>query len=287
MNSDQVYDTADSFAVVVNPNDLTSGTCYALNGGVATATTCGTGNTIPIAAPATFASLAGTYAATQAAGVPTIADANGNPLTSGVLSTYTCGGGPCALYSVENGLSGKYNTVKPVFTGYSLTDEWRPSEKFLINLGLRLDQYKYIGDDTTGSPARAFWFNAFNNDTCYDTQNLTLYDKTSLADGSAIPISSPCSSADVPNGAQYVNAQLNNVPSQTFTYNIFQPRIGTTYTVSPDTVLRASFGKYIEQPSAAYEQYDALNQNLPDQLAGFYSLELPDAGARSPAAGFL
>ena len=270
MNSTQVYGAADSFAVVVNPNDLTSGTCYALGGagGPATATSCGTGNVNTVAVPATFASLQGTYFATQANGTPTIADSSGNPLTSSLLSTYTCGGGPCSLYTVENGLAGKYNTVTPVFTGFSVSDEWRPSEKLLINAGLRLDTYKYEGDNTTGTAARAFWFNAFNHDTCYDTQNLTLYDKTSLNGGSSIPISSDCSTA----GSQYTNAFLNNVPSQTFTYTNFQPRIGITYTVNPDTVLRGSFGKYIEQPSAAYEQYDALQQNLPDQLIPFYSL---------------
>ena len=44
------------------------------------------------------------------------------------------------------------------------------------------------------------------------------------------------------------------------------------YTFNPDTVVRASYGKYIEQPSAAYEQYDSQSQNLPDQLVPFYSL---------------
>ncbi|MDQ2865220.1 MAG: TonB-dependent receptor [Candidatus Eremiobacteraeota bacterium] len=269
MNSDQIYGGADAFAVVVNPNDLTSGTCFSLGGagGAATATSC-SNNALTVATPATFASLAGTYAATQASGTPTVADASGNPLTSSVLSTYSCNGGPCALYTVENGQSGKYNTVRPVFTGYSLSDEWRPSEKLLVNAGLRLDTYKYQGDDTTGTAARAFWFNAFNHDTCYDTQNLTLYDKTSLESGGSIPIASDCSAA----GSQYTNAFLNNASNQTFTYTNFQPRIGVTYTLSPDTVLRGSFGKYIEQPSAAYEQYDSLAQNLPAQLIGFYSL---------------
>ncbi|MEO9262451.1 MAG: TonB-dependent receptor, partial [Candidatus Baltobacteraceae bacterium] len=285
MNSDQIYGSADSFAVVVDPNDLTSGTCYALGGagGAATPTSCGTGNVNTVAVPATFASLAGTYGATQTNGVPTIADSSGNPLTSSVLSTYTCNGGPCSLYAVENGQSGKYNTVKPVFTGFSVSDEWRPSEKLLLNVGLRLDTYKYEGDNTTGTAARAFWFNAFNHDTCYNTQNLTLYDKTDLNGGASIPISSDCSTA----GAQYTNALLINASNQTFTYTNFQPRIGATYTVSPDTVLRGSFGKYIEQPSAAYEQYDALQQNLPDQLIGFYSLGFNTPGhAVRPAVSY-
>ncbi|MGZ3496119.1 MAG: TonB-dependent receptor domain-containing protein [Vulcanimicrobiaceae bacterium] len=272
MNSSQMYNgfapfgtiQADAFAVVVNPRDLTHGICYALggSGGAATPTSCGSNSVITVGTPATFASMANS--ATNGA----LTDLNGNPLNAATLGTYTCGGGPCSLYTVENGPYGKYNTVKPNFTGYSITDEWRPNEKLLFNLGVRFDQYQYVGSDTTGTAARSFWFNSFNNDTCFNNQDLTLYDKTSLADGSSIPVTSPCSSA----GSQYVNATLFNVPSQTFTYNILQPRIGATWTVSPQTVLRASFGKYTEQPSAAYEQYNALQQNLPDALVPFYAL---------------
>jgi len=267
MNNTQMYDPADAFAAVVNPNDLTHGICYALggSGGPATATSCGSGNVIGVGTPATFASLGNTF---FSGSPPLLMDTSGNPLDSATLATYTCGGGPCSLYAVENGQYGKFNTVKPNFTGFSISDEWRPNADVLLNFGLRLDQYQFVGADTTGTPARAFWFDSFNNDTCFDTQNLTLYDKTLLADGSSIPIASPCSTA----GSQYVNAVLNNAAHQTFTYNILQPRIGATWTLSPQTVLRASFGKYNEQPSGAYEQYNALQQNLPDALIPFYSL---------------
>jgi hypothetical protein len=161
--------------------------------------------------------------------------------------------------------------VTPVFTGLSLTDEWRPSDHWVINLGVRADQYKYEGDNTTGGPARAFWFNAFNSDTCFETTNVSLVDKSMLENGTFNP-ATPCSTFDVVNGPQYQAATLYNTPNQVFTYNIVQPRVGATYTFNQDTVVRASYGKYTEQPSAAYEQYDALNQNLPDQLAQFYSL---------------
>ncbi len=266
MNNTQMYDPADKFAVVVNPNDLTHGICYALggSGGAATPTTCGSGRVLPVGMSATFASLANTFASSPSA----LTDTNGAPLNAATLATYTCGGGPCALYSVENGRYGKFNTVKPNFTGISVSDEWRPNPNLLFNAGLRLDQYQYVGGDTSGTAARTFWFNAFNNDTCFNTQTLKLVDKTILASPTAVPITTPCSGY----GPQYVNAVLSNVPGQKFTYNILQPRIGATWTLSPYTVLRASFGKYNEQPSGAYEQYDGLQQNLPDALVPFYSL---------------
>ncbi len=47
--------------------------------------------------------------------------------------------------------------------------------------------------------------------------------------------------------------------------------------LDPNTVLRASFGRYNEQPTSAYEQYDSIQADLPQLLAGFYSL-----GFRAP-----
>ncbi len=277
MNNSSMFGETDAFAVLVNPNDLKSGTCYSVASGVATPATCGTGTAVPTASSASFASLAGSYG-----GTPT--GEQGEDLSAAALAGQNCGGGPCALYTVENGISGEYNTVTPVFTGAALTDEWRPNDRLVVNAGLRFDQYKYEGDNTTASPARAFWFNAANNDDCYDTANLTLVDKSTLETGPGqFDASTACSTF----GTQYQglinpNGSLNsysfvNTPNQVFTYDELQPRIGATYTFSPDTTIRASYGKYIEQPSAAYEQYDTQSQNLPDTLAQFYSL-----GFRTP-----
>src|SRR5208337_5027122 len=156
------------------------------------------------------------------------------------------GTGPCAYYVAENGAYGEYNQVKPVFTGYSITDEFKPTDKLSLNLGLRLDHYFFQGADT-GGPSRTFWFNAFNQDTCFEPQSGQLADKTTLVDASGNPlaITAPCSSAA---GGPYKNVNLQNASSQIFTYDILQPRLGASYAVSPDTVLRASYGKFNEQP---------------------------------------
>jgi len=258
--NEQMFGSADNFAVLVNPSDLTSGTCYAApaNGTAASATTCNGGATLSVATPPTFATLSGIGCATHA--VPSGCQP-ALPSASGL----TCGSGPCAFYVIENGRYGPNNAVKPIFTGYSVTDQFKPTDKLTFNLGLRLDRYTYTGADTTGSPARAFLFNAYNKDTCYNTQSLQLIDKTSLP--KAIAITAPCSTE----GPNYQAISLQNVPGNS-AYNILQPRFGVTYSVGPNTVLRASYGKYNEQPSAAYEQYDALQQNLPDLLGpSFYS----------------
>jgi hypothetical protein len=256
MYNTQMFGPGDEFAVLVNRNDLTSGTCYALAGGVTTPTTCDPGTTLAVNNPATFASLAGIGCSTHNFGC--------TPSTPASVSGLKCGTGPCGYYVVENGQYGEYNQVKPIFSGYSLTDQYKPFDKLTLNVGLRLDHYAYLGADTTGTPARAFWFNAYNKDTCYDATSGELIDKSTFAT-TPNPISTSCASA----GYQALN--LQNISGQRTDYDLLQPRLGMTYALDGNTVVRASYGKYNEQPSSAYEQYSALQQNLPDLLApSFY-----------------
>ena len=260
----------NAFAVLVNANAPNSGTCYHRYGGSSpytVATTCGDG---------------------QAGGVsygllPTFLHLN-NPTARSNIAGLSCGGGPCAYYVVENGAYGLNNTVTPYFSGYSLTDEWRPSDRLYFNLGVRVDNYDYVGSNTNTGAARDFWFNAFNADTCFDTQTLTLVDRSALigSGGWSTNSQKPCSAF----GKQYVAANVQNSPAS-FDYNVPQPRFGATYTVNPNTVLRASYGRYNEQPSAAYEQYNSLEQNLPDTLAQFYPLGFTSPGhAVAPSVSY-
>ncbi|MFY9720308.1 MAG: TonB-dependent receptor [Candidatus Cybelea sp.] len=253
---------ANAFAVLVNRNAPFNGTCYHYYGNSGSpytvATTCSDGQ----AGGVTYGLL------------PTFLRLN-NPADHAAAIGANCGGGPCAYYVVENGAYGLNNTVTPYFTGYSITDQWRPNDRLFFNFGLRVDNYAYVGANTNTGPARDFWFDAFNQDTCYDTQTLTLVDRSALLSTGnwSTNAQKPCSAF----GKQYVNANLQNTPGR-FDYNIPQPRVGATYTVNADTVLRASYGKYIEQPSAAYEQYNSLEQNLPDTLAQFYPLGFTSPG---------
>ncbi len=70
----------------------------------------------------------------------------------------------------ENGQYATYNNVQPKFGSASLTDQFRPNDKILINLGLRLDSFTFDGlngdVNSNGGIARQFWYNAYNRDTC-------------------------------------------------------------------------------------------------------------------------
>ncbi|HEV3154908.1 MAG TPA: TonB-dependent receptor [Candidatus Baltobacteraceae bacterium] len=265
------FNPEDNFAVLLNPNDTTHGICYAVpaSGTVATPTTCNNGylNTGTQLPAPTYASL----------GSQTAPGCGSSLSLTQCASQYTCGAAPCQFFVTGNGQFGEFNNVKPYFTGFSITDQYRPNDRLLFNLGLRLDRYDFKGDATDTGPARTFWFDSFNNDTCFNTTTSMLVDKSTLlnaSNGTPFSIGEPCGDA----GANYVAANMQNASGQEFVYNVWQPRLGVTYTVNPDTVLRASFGRYNEQPTSAYEQYDSLQANLPATLAGFYALGFTTPG---------
>ena len=174
----------------------------------------------------------------------------------------SCGGAPCEYLMAENGLEGTYSGTTPNFYAASITDQYRPSERWLFNGGVRLDSFGFVGLNTLAPPlggsaaARAFWFKAYNLDNCVN--NVT-----------GLPTPNPLPGQTCPSG--YHAANVVNAPSQTFTFNIYQPRISGTYTADPNDVFRFSYGRYTEAPNSAYEQYDVRQEDLADYIgSNFY-----------------
>lgn len=236
-----------NYAVLVNSAAPTSGYCFNASD-TTTPVDCNTYTRAPAASTLT---LKATYNA----------NASGMPLaTPGVGST--CAGvnggpaAPCQYFVVENGQVATYNTVKPNFFSGSITDTFKPNDKLLINAGLRYDFFQFQGSDTTGTPARSLFFNSFNNNECIN--------------GSGSPVSKAAlgiAATDAcPTG--FTKANLVNASAQVNSYPVFQPRLGATYTVDPNTVLRASYGRYAQAPNTAFEQYNTLQQNSPYSLLG-------------------
>ena len=164
----------------------------------------------------------------------------------------------CTYLMAENGLNRTYNQVTPRFFSSSLTDEFRPSDRFLINLGLRLDDFTYIGANTaTGlyageSPnAREFWVNSYNLNTCFDKVTGAPYQGS--APGAACG-TSPAGNPGTP--STFTNS------SGAFTFPIWQPRVSGTYTVNPNNVIRFSTGRYTQGPVTAYQQYNRAQDNI-------------------------
>lgn len=167
-------------------------------------------------------------------------------------------GSACTYLQSENGLHATFNDVVPKFGSVSLTDEFRPTDKWLFNLGVRLDNFTFDGSNTDYGAARDFWTNAFNLDNCIYNVSGMPFAKTG----------SPA--AACPSGSTAANFQ--NVPSQVFSYNVRQPRISGTYTIDPNSVIRFSYGRYTQAPNTAYEQYNVSQEDLADYVGqNFYA----------------
>jgi hypothetical protein len=237
------------FAVAVNPSNPFGGTCYQVqtdaNGNVVPGLAAFAASCDSVANKASWLTLPKAASGSVSCGTAKLGKCVNNN-TVATIGNATCGGAACQFYAFENGVQATFNTVKPKFSNFSFTDEFKPTSKLTINAGLRYDQFQFDGSNTTGSPARAAFVNSFNLTNCVDSTGTIA---GQVAPGSACP-------------AGQTLANFQNIPSQSFTYHVAQPRFGATFALSGDTVLRASYGSYVQSPNAAYEQYNALQQNL-------------------------
>jgi hypothetical protein len=227
-----------AIGVLVNGNSPTNGVCYSPTG---TAVNC-------LTSPTDY-NPAAQYATLQQAYTGTVA-----PITAA-----NCGGGPCRYLVIGNGQYATYNNLTPQFFGASLNDQLHPTEKLTINAGLRLDDYQFIGGDTSGGNARAFWYNAYNSEVCQTPDAQTLSVKPAFGEA--------CPAGTIP--VNFTNPSGN----VTETYPEFQPRVGLTYSITPRTVFRAAYGRYTQPPNTAFEQYNALQSNAPALLYGTYGFQ--------------
>ena len=170
--------------------------------------------------------------------------------------------------------NGSYNAVKPEFSNFSLADQWRPSDKFLLNAAVRYDNFTY-GLPNTNTPANQFYANMSANYVCVNAATNEVLN-TVLNPGTPPPapaqyVVGDCNQAvDAlqhitnakgwvhPNGTTQdgVAAPSFTATSPTsYTLNYWQPRFSATYTLSPDTVIRASAGRFTQPPISASVQY--------------------------------
>jgi len=160
------------------------------------------------------------------------------------------------------GPNGTLNKVSPKFSSYSITDQWRPSDKFLLNVGARLEQFTYDMASASG-PDFNFWFKAAQNDYCYDPANgdapvvgaNRAFNTAPLFVGLTCP-NSPISGQPTlhPNG-QNGSILYTNAGPPSYSITKFEPRLSGTYTFDPDSVLRFSVGRYANPFNTATVQY--------------------------------
>jgi hypothetical protein len=168
-------------------------------------------------------------------------------------------GSPAALANArwlvtENGQNAQVDNVKPDFSAASVTDQWRPSDHISANIGVRVENFRYtLQNLEQGYPARAFWFQAYNNENCFGI-------------GYPAPISRAPGAA-CPTGTSPTN--LENYAGGVITETVPQPRLGLTDTINSDTVVRASYGRYARPAPTSYQEYNTYQQDLPSFIGSF------------------
>ncbi len=204
--------------------------------------------------------------------------------------TYSCKGSPkppaCApgvdprwlvTNTFEQGNQG-LNQVAAALTGYSINDQWRPDDRLNVNLGLRIENFAYFfGDTSPDNPARQFWFNAYNAEFCFapGVNNNKPIDRTNNGIG-ACPVVNGMQTVAL---AQSSYGALVNTSGGSYATARFQPRLGLTYTLDANNVLRGSFGVYARPPNSSWTQYNTIDENLPAFLGEHfygYGFNTPD-----------
>ncbi len=174
----------------------------------------------------------------------------------------------------QGNASGSYNTVKPVFTNASLSDQFRPNDRILINASIRYDNFTYDLPDSL-TAADAFYANMTANYTCVQAstnQVLTqLLEPGQPPPANAQYVVGDCNTAAAvlhpngiktgwvhPNGTVQDGVKAPTFSAQSpssYTLNYWEPRFSGTYTANPNTVFRVSAGRYTQPPISASVQY--------------------------------
>jgi hypothetical protein len=198
-----------------------------------------------------------------------------SPLTSGSFVDPAPGPtAPGASWQITyTGSSGFLNTVQPNFYAMALQDQWNPTDKLNIQLGLREEDYGYSLSNTSNN-GQNFWFSAGQREFCYNPVTLAPYFiPTPPASGRPpipfIGFNCPLDKSIPAHPVQTVHPDgkgghllLSNVYNPTINDYAFTPQLGMTYTVNPDTVLRLSAGRYAQEPQTYQVQYNAKDNNL-------------------------
>ena len=171
--------------------------------------------------------------------------------------------------AVDRGLKANLNQVQPRFSGISLSDQWRPNDKLNVNLGVRVENFRYLlGDTSANDPARQFWFNHYNAEYCFGPTSTAPVQRTGSGLG-------PCPAGTVPLASAQYGPLVDKSGGQIDTSR-WQPRFGFTYTVNPDTVVRASAGVYARPQNSSWVQYNTVQSDLASFIGShFYSYGFP------------
>ncbi len=228
--------------------------------------------------------------------------AGGTPTSNYSVGPNAAAAGAQLEYLWSGDEAAAYNTVRPNFTNVSLSDQWRPNDKWLVNAALRYESYTY-GMANTDTEADQLYGQIVADNFCYGTPGATLAGVVQTPGTYSLPLkpgqSPPANPIKIPEGTDcnaYISAQNGGVPvtgyvhpngltqdgvaapnfsvasPASYNLNYWSARYSATYTQSPDTVWRFSGGRFIEPPISASVQYTNESGNNEAQWANFMDL---------------
>ncbi len=183
-----------------------------------------------------------------------------NPTPFNPASYSFPGGAQPQWIATENGPLGRVNNVSPVESAVSLSDNWRPTDRWNVNVGLRVENYLDRLADTGGANPlnRDFWIAAYDNEFCYKPGVFGAVNVASDTPNAGGKFNTAANCAAL--GSGYVPANFTNVSgTPRISATELQPRVAGTYQASPDTVFRGSFGIYSRPVNTSWLQYNDLN----------------------------
>jgi hypothetical protein len=173
----------------------------------------------------------------------------------------SCSGAACATGQMVTYVGSPFaywSSTTPLTWDGVLEDQWRPSDHFLLDVGGRWDEFRFVlmpGMQITGANGLA------NQAMVQDGQCLHGY---------AYPVGSYCWDFLDPSSPSYTGVDPGGValtakdtpgvgawtdPPTSISYEAISPRGGFTYTFDPANVLRVSVGRYVQPPDSAFEEY--------------------------------
>ncbi len=182
--------------------------------------------------------------------------------TPGITAGAFAGGANPQWIATENGPQGRVNNVSPLFTAASINDNWSPTPKLNLTLGVRFENYTNRLDDTSASPYggsalnRAFWIKAYDNEYCYKPGVVGAINVSGATPTGGV-FATPANCAALGNG--YIPADFALSPTRRISASVIQPRLAFTYTLNPDSVVRGSFGIYSRPVNTSWLQYNDYN----------------------------
>ena len=168
--------------------------------------------------------------------------------------------------------SASWNTVQPQFYNVSLSDEFRPNDKWLFDVAGRYDNYNYVLANTNNIQ-NDFYTQIIQDYLCLNPSTDTPY-LTPLTAGTFPPPAPDFVSGACPTGYVHPNGVGGNplfTDTSPHNYDMFywEGRVAATYTQDPNTVWRFSAGRYSEPPLTAAVQYFNSSGNNLNQWANF------------------